>query len=60
MAITTVTEPEKAAVTTDAAPRRRRRSPGWSRGATYLALTVGLILTLAPFMWMLLGSFKKT
>jgi len=40
------------------AERRRRRPVSWSRGATYLALTIGLILTLMPFLWMLLGSFK--
>ncbi|MCT9819230.1 carbohydrate ABC transporter permease [Microbacterium sp. W1N] len=38
--------------------RRPRRRPEWSRGATYVALTIGLILTLMPFIWMLLGSFK--
>ncbi len=37
---------------------RPRRRVEWSRGATYLALTIGLILTLMPFVWMLLGSFK--
>jgi len=58
MALATVTDPETSAVARDAVPRRRRRSMTWSRGATYLALTVGLVLTLAPFMWMLLGSFK--
>lgn len=30
----------------------------WSRAATYIALTIGLVLTLMPFLWMLLGSFK--
>jgi len=30
----------------------------WSRGATYTALVVGLLLTLMPFIWMALGSFK--
>jgi multiple sugar transport system permease protein len=38
--------------------RRRLRRPRWSRGATYIALTLGLVLTLLPFLWMLLGSFK--
>ncbi|WP_405372431.1 MULTISPECIES: carbohydrate ABC transporter permease [unclassified Microbacterium] len=58
MAIATVTEPDKAATTTDAAPRRRHRPMSWSRGATYIALTIGLVMTLMPFIWMLLGSFK--
>lgn len=41
------------------APRRRARRPiRWSRGATYTALVVGLLLTLMPFIWMALGSFK--
>ena len=38
--------------------RRPRRPIRWSRGATYTALVVGLLLTLMPFIWMLLGSFK--
>jgi multiple sugar transport system permease protein len=45
----------------DAPPARRRPRPrrgGWSRATTYIALTIGLILTLMPFLWMLLGSFK--
>ena len=43
----------------DTAPRRRPRRPvRWSRGATYTALVVGLLLTLMPFIWMALGSFK--
>ncbi len=43
----------------EGAPRRRARRPiRWSRGATYTALVVGLLLTLMPFIWMALGSFK--
>lgn len=42
----------------DEARRRPRRRIEWSRAATYVALTIGLILTLMPFLWMLLGSFK--
>ncbi len=38
--------------------RRPRRRIEWSRGATYIALSIGLIITLMPFLWMLLGSFK--
>lgn len=41
-----------------APPRRRRRPVSWSGGATYVALSIGLVLTLMPFIWMLLGSFK--
>ena len=48
-----------ATSTPEGAPRRRARRPiRWSRGATYTALVVGLLLTLMPFIWMLLGSFK--
>ncbi|GEP49104.1 carbohydrate ABC transporter permease [Microbacterium saccharophilum] len=39
-------------------PPGRSRRPAWSRAATYIALTIGLIVTLMPFIWMLLGSFK--
>lgn len=51
-----------APVTLPAATENRRpgrsRRPAWSRAATYIALTIGLIVTLMPFIWMLLGSFK--
>ncbi|MDF2807833.1 MAG: sugar transporter permease, partial [Cellulosimicrobium sp.] len=48
-----------ATSTPEGAPRRRPRRPvRWSRGATYTALVVGLLLTLMPFIWMALGSFK--
>ncbi|SFI20218.1 MULTISPECIES: carbohydrate ABC transporter permease [Microbacterium] len=51
-----------APVTLPAAADTRRpgrsRRPAWSRAATYIALTIGLIVTLMPFIWMLLGSFK--
>ncbi|KLN36404.1 carbohydrate ABC transporter permease [Cellulosimicrobium cellulans] len=48
-----------ATSTPEGAPRRRARRPiRWSRGATYAALVVGLLLTLMPFIWMALGSFK--
>jgi multiple sugar transport system permease protein len=36
------------------APARRRRHAGW----VYLLLALGLLATLTPFLWMLLGSFK--
>ena len=44
--------PAPAPTRTPSGPRRRR--PGW----VYLILAVGLLLMLAPFLWMLLGSFK--
>lgn len=56
----TITETAVAATPTTEGrrPRSRSRRPDWSRGATYIALTIGLIITLMPFIWMLLGSFK--
>lgn len=41
-------------------PKRPKRKPGprWSRSATYIALVLGMFLTLVPFIWMFLGSFK--
>jgi multiple sugar transport system permease protein len=36
------------------APARRRGGSAW----VYLVLGIGLLATLAPFLWMLLGSFK--
>jgi multiple sugar transport system permease protein len=36
------------------APRPRRHRPIW----VYVVLSVGLLATLAPFLWMLLGSLK--
>ncbi|MBN8881895.1 carbohydrate ABC transporter membrane protein 2 (CUT1 family) [Salana multivorans] len=30
----------------------------WSRAVTYTVLSVGLLVTIMPFIWMLLGSFK--
>ncbi len=54
----TITETAVAATPTTEDRRPRSRRPDWSRGATYIALTIGLIITLMPFIWMLLGSFK--
>lgn len=54
----TITETAVAATPTTEGRRPRSRRPDWSRGATYIALTIGLIITLMPFIWMLLGSFK--
>ncbi|MDZ8201212.1 carbohydrate ABC transporter permease [Microbacterium sp. SSW1-59] len=39
-------------------PRRRRRRGFGPRALTYTVLTVGLVLWLIPFVWMLLGSLK--
>ncbi|SBS69838.1 carbohydrate ABC transporter permease [uncultured Microbacterium sp.] len=58
MATITETAVAATATTEDRRPRSRSRRPDWSRGATYIALTIGLIITLMPFIWMLLGSFK--
>lgn len=41
-----------------AVPNRRRRS--WSRLVLYVLLSVGVVVTLLPFAWMLLGSVKPT
>jgi len=57
MAIITETSRTEAATRPPTAGRPHRRIK-WGRGATYLALTIGLVLTLMPFLWMLLGSFK--
>jgi len=57
MAIITETSRTEAATRPPTAGRPHRRIE-WGRGATYLALTIGLVLTLMPFLWMLLGSFK--
>jgi len=44
---------------TIAAPRRTLRRPSL-RALTYVLLSLGLVITLAPFAWMLLGSIKPT
>jgi multiple sugar transport system permease protein len=46
------TTPAAAPAGAPAGPRRRRAT--W----VYLVLAVGLVVMLAPFLWMLLGSFK--
>lgn len=42
-------------------PRRRgpRDVPRGQRAVVYVVLTIALVATLAPFAWMLLGSFKS-
>ena len=47
-----------ASVTDADPPRRRRRPLRWSRTLTYVALVIGLLVTLMPFIWMALGSVK--
>jgi multiple sugar transport system permease protein len=44
---------------TIAAPRRTLRRPS-PRALIYILLSLGLVVTLAPFAWMLLGSIKPT
>ena len=44
---------------TIAAPRRTFRRPS-PRALIYFLLSLGLVITLAPFAWMLLGSIKPT
>ncbi|HEY0186474.1 MAG TPA: carbohydrate ABC transporter permease [Cellulomonas sp.] len=45
--------------TTTTTVLRARRSPvRWSRGATYAALVLAMLVTLLPFIWMALGSVK--
>ncbi len=58
MTVTSSRTPSATSATQDAPRRRPRRPIRWSRGATYTALVVGLLLTLMPFIWMALGSFK--
>lgn len=55
--MTTIPAPVVDTVTTPPAPRRRRRRFG-PRAITYTVLTVGLVLWLIPFLWMVLGSVK--
>lgn len=50
MAVASVTDADR--------PRRRRRPLRWSRTLTYVALVIGLLVTLMPFIWMALGSVK--
>ena len=45
------------AIATPARPTQRGRT---GRVILYIALSVGLIATLVPFAWMLLGSIKPT
>lgn len=49
---------DAAAAASPTPPRRRRRRGLGHRALTYTVLTVGLVLWLIPFVWMLLGSLK--
>jgi multiple sugar transport system permease protein len=57
MAVETQPEARAPAAALDAEPQPAEPGP---RRATwvYVVLAVGLLITLAPFLWMLLGSFK--
>jgi multiple sugar transport system permease protein len=46
------------ALPVSAPPRRRRPRGQTARAWTYVVLVVASVLTLLPFVWMLLGSFK--
>jgi multiple sugar transport system permease protein len=48
-----MTEEELRATRSAARPPRQ-----WSRWLLYLGLTIGFVLVVAPFAWMILGSFK--
>ena len=57
MAVETQPEARAPAATPDAEPQPAE--PRQSRATwVYVVLAVGLLITLAPFLWMLLGSFK--
>ena len=59
MTTTVLDRPVDAAAAASPTPPRRRRRRGFGpRALTYTVLTVGLVLWLIPFVWMLLGSLK--
>ena len=59
MTTTVLDRPVDAAAGASPTPPRRRRRRGFGpRALTYTVLTVGLVLWLIPFVWMLLGSLK--
>ncbi|WP_286795649.1 carbohydrate ABC transporter permease [Microbacterium sp. UBA3394] len=59
MTTTVLDRPVDAATAASPTPPRRRRRRGFGpRALTYTVLTVGLVLWLIPFVWMLLGSLK--
>ena len=53
---TTLDKPDTRETAGDPRPRRRLNTPML---LAYLTLTVGIVVTLFPFMWMLLTSFKS-
>jgi multiple sugar transport system permease protein len=46
--------------TTDKYLKSRRTRIAWGHFFVYFALILGLSMTLAPFLWMILGSFKTS
>ena len=57
MAVETQPEARAPAATLDAEPQPAEPGPRRANWV-YVVLAVGLLITLAPFLWMLLGSFK--
>jgi multiple sugar transport system permease protein len=57
MAVETQPEARAPAATMDAEPQPAEPGPRRANWV-YVVLAVGLLITLAPFLWMLLGSFK--
>jgi multiple sugar transport system permease protein len=57
MAVETQPEARAPAATLDAEPQPAEPLPRRANWV-YVVLAVGLLITLAPFLWMLLGSFK--
>ena len=53
---TTLDKPDTRETAGDPRPRRRLNTPML---LAYLTLTVGIVVTLFPFMWMLLTSLKS-
>jgi multiple sugar transport system permease protein len=58
MAVETQPEARVPATPPGAEPRRLAGPPRRRATWVYVVLAVGLLVTLAPFLWMLLGSFK--
>jgi multiple sugar transport system permease protein len=53
--VTAVSAPPPVAIDPTAPPGRRRAGTWW----VYLLLTLGIVLMVGPFLWMLLGSLKS-
>ncbi|MEU9173489.1 carbohydrate ABC transporter permease [Streptomyces sp. NPDC048420] len=56
--MSTLTHPGTGHADTDRTLRRRRVRQNWGQPWLYLPLTGCLLLMIAPFLWMLSGSFK--